>query len=204
LSETVQALLFDLGGVVIDIDFERVLDHWSRFTRYTRDQLRARCVLDEVYERYERNEVGDVDFFDHVRTLLALQADDDDIAAGWNAVFVGLNDRVMARVAEVTARVPGFVLTNTSACHQATWSGAYPVLFETFSGIFASTELGMRKPERRAFDAVVERIGVEPGRILFFDDMPQNVAGARAAGLQAVLVGGPNDVDAGLDAAGLL
>jgi putative hydrolase of the HAD superfamily len=204
LSDEIQALLFDLGGVVIDIDFERVLDHWGRFSRYTRDQLRARCVLDEVYERYERNEVGDADFFAHVRTLLGLQADDAEIAAGWNAVFVGLNARVMAQVVRATRRVPGFVLTNTSACHQATWTRAYPVLFETFSGVFASTDLGMRKPERRAFDAVVERIGVDPARILFFDDMPVNVAGARAAGLRAVLVGDAGDVDAALAGAGLM
>jgi glucose-1-phosphatase len=203
VSEEIQALLFDLGGVVIDIDFERVLRHWAGLSRYTEAQLRARCVLDDVYERYERNEVGDAEFFAHVRRVLALQADDAEIAAGWNAIFVGLNREVMAQVAATTHRVPSFVLTNTSACHQATWTRAYPVLFETFRGVFASTDLGMRKPERRAFDAVVARIGVDPGRILFFDDMPQNVDGARCAGLQAVLVGSPGDVAAALAAAGL-
>jgi putative hydrolase of the HAD superfamily len=203
VSEGIQALLFDLGGVVIDIDFERVLRHWARLSRYTEAQLRARCVLDDLYERYERNEVGDAEFFDHVRRVLALQADDAEIAAGWNAIFVGLNREVMAQVAATTHRVPSFVLTNTSACHQATWTRAYPVLFETFRGVYASTDLGMRKPERRAFDAVVARIGVDPGRILFFDDMPQNVEGARCAGLQAVLVGSPGDVAAALAAAGL-
>jgi glucose-1-phosphatase len=203
VSEGIQALLFDLGGVVIDIDFERVLRQWARLSRYTEAQLRARCVLDDVYERYERNEVGDAEFFDHVRRVLALQADDAEIAAGWNAIFVGLNREVMAQVAATMHRVPSFVLTNTSACHQATWTRAYPVLFDTFRSVFASTDLGMRKPERRAFDAVVARIGVDPGRILFFDDMPQNVEGARRAGLQAVLVSSPGDVGAALAAAGL-
>lgn len=203
MSGRVDALLFDLGGVVIDIDFERVLRHWARHSRYSEAELRERCVLDDLYERYERNEVGDAEFFAHVRTVLALQADDAEIAAGWNAIFVGLNNDVMATVAATAQRVPSFVLTNTSACHQATWTRAYPVLFETFRGVFASTDLGMRKPERRAFDAVVARIGVDPGRILFFDDLPENVAGARRAGLQAVCVSAPGDVSAALAAVGL-
>lgn len=62
----------------------------------------------------------------------------------------------------------------------------------------------MRKPERRAFDAVIEMIGADPDAILFFDDLPSNVAGARDAGLQAILVDGPDAVRNGLTAHGLV
>ena len=200
----IQALLFDLGGVVIDIDFERVFAHWAQFSALSAAEIRARCVFDETYHRYERGETDDAAFFDYLRRLLALDADDAQILAGWNAVFVGQNGAVLDLIATVSTQRPSFAFTNTSASHQAAWSHAYPDVVGAFRRIFSSTEMGMRKPELDAFRHVVDAIGVDPGRILFFDDMPSNIDGARAAGLQAVQVQGNDDVRAGLRAAGLL
>jgi putative hydrolase of the HAD superfamily len=55
--------------------------------------------------------------------------------------------------------------------------------------------MGLRKPERASFDHIVRETGVPHARILFFDDTPANVQGARDAGLQALLVRGPDDVE---------
>lgn len=198
------ALLFDLGGVVIDIDFERVFSAWSRHSALSAAQMRERFVFDDIYHRYERGETGDAEFFDHVRRVLALDADDAQIRAGWNAVFVGQNETVLSLLRLATQSLPGYAFTNTSASHQAAWSSAYPDVVNAFRRIFSSMEMGLRKPERAAFDAVVEAIDCDPGSILFFDDLPSNIAGARAAGLQAVQVTGPHDVHAALTQAGLL
>jgi putative hydrolase of the HAD superfamily len=190
----IQVLLFDLGGVLIDIDFERVVRHWARYSRYPLTTVRDRCVLDEPYFRYERGETSDAEFFDHVRVRLGLEASDEEILEGWNAVFVGLNATVMPLVRRAAERLPSFAFTNTCSSHQATWTVLYPDIGQLFRRVFSSAEMGLRKPERDAFDAVVAGIGVDPGAILFFDDMAQNVEGARAAGLKAVQVTGPSDV----------
>jgi len=63
-----------------------------------------------------------------------------------------------------------------------------------FRKVFVSYELGARKPERAAFEAIARAIGVPLERILFFDDTAENVAGARAAGVAAIQVRGPQDV----------
>jgi len=63
-----------------------------------------------------------------------------------------------------------------------------------FDRIFVSSELGFRKPERAAFDAVSDTIEVAPRNILFFDDTLENVEGARRAALNAVLVTRPADL----------
>ena len=54
--------------------------------------------------------------------------------------------------------------------------------------------MGSRKPDRAAFEHVAREIGVPAGRVLFFDDLEENVEGARATGMQAVLVRSPADV----------
>ena len=68
------------------------------------------------------------------------------------------------------------------------WSQRFAKDLEVFTATFVSCDIGHRKPERVAFDCVAEMIGVPPSRILFFDDLTENVAGALDAGLQAVHV----------------
>ena len=97
-------------------------------------------------------------------------------------------------------QLPCYAFTNTSPTHQAAWTAAFPNVVSAFDRIFASPELGLRKPERAAFDAVTQQIGIDPAAILFFDDTLENVEGARAAGLQAVHVRGHEDIRQALDA----
>jgi putative hydrolase of the HAD superfamily len=67
-----------------------------------------------------------------------------------------------------------------------------------FDRIFASHELGLRKPERAAFERVCALTGTSAASILFFDDLAENVQAAKDAGFQGVLVKTPEDVAAAL------
>ena len=203
-DEPVHALLFDLGGVLIDIDFDRVFAHWARFAPFSAAQIRDRFVFDNTYHRYECGQTDDATFFEFVRRTLDLDASDEQIRDGWNAVFVAQNDDVLGMVRQASRLRPSYAFTNTSSSHQTAWSRAYPDVVGAFRRIFSSAEMGLRKPDRAAFEAVTDAIGHAPGSILFFDDLPSNVAGARAAGLRAIQVGSPQDVRSGLQAVGLL
>ena len=200
----IRALLFDLGGVLIDIDFDRVFRHWAGLSGKPYEVIREHFVFDAHYHRYERGETDDAAFFDYVRRTLDLDASDEQILEGWNAVFIGLNQAVMTMVRQAAEQLPSYAFTNTSGSHQRAWSSAYPDIITAFRRVFSSAEMGLRKPDRNAFDAVVRDIGVDAPSILFFDDMPQNVAGARDAGLQTVRVTSPADVRRGLAGLGLV
>jgi HAD superfamily hydrolase (TIGR01509 family) len=114
-------------------------------------------------------------------------------------VFVGEINDTVALVRAARRRLPCYAFTNTNQIHQQAWSTAYPGVVSLFDEIFVSSELGLRKPERRSFAAVAQRIGVQPAEILFFDDMRQNVEGARSLGMRAVQVTEPEDVRRALD-----
>lgn len=196
----IEALLFDLGGVVLEIDFERVFRHWALRSKLSVDEIRARFSVDDTYQGHERGEIDAAGYFDHLRRLLRLEGSDAEIAAGWNAVFVGRIEPAITLVRQARRRLPCYCLTNTNPTHQTAWSGGYPELASLFDEIFVSSELGMRKPERRAYENVARRIGVDPGRVLFFDDLAQNIEGAKTAGMPGVLVRGPDDIREGLAA----
>jgi putative hydrolase of the HAD superfamily len=193
-QEPVRALLFDLGGVLLRIDFGRVFAHWQRISALSLPELRAAFAFDEAYDRHERGEISGAEYFAHIRDRLQLQDDLAHIEAGWNAIFAGTFEETTALVRRASAQVPCAVFTNTNQTHHALWSRRHADVLAPFGHVFVSSVIGMRKPERAAFEHVAATLGVPIGSVLFFDDLGENVDGARAAGMQAVLVRGPEDV----------
>lgn len=198
----VQALLFDLGGVLIDVDFNRVLEHWQPISRLSLEELKATFSADLPYQQHERGEITAAHYFAHLAEALQLQDNPAHITAGWNAIFGDEITETLDLVQEARNHLPCYVFSNTNATHQAVWTALYPRLAQSFERIFVSSEIGYRKPERRSFEYVADAMGVPLNAILFFDDHPDNVEGARAAGLQAVQVRGPADVRVALEGIG--
>lgn len=199
-----QALLFDLGGVVVDIDFDRAFRHWAPQAARDAQAVRQALPFDEPYQRHETGHLASQDYFRHLREHLALHCDDAALRAGWNAILVGGIAETLAMIDQLRGRIPCHAISNTNAVHLAHMRSAFPGLLQRFDRVFASHEIGHRKPHPEAFAYVLRAIGVDAPHALFFDDLPANVEAARACGLQAVLVRGPADVRAALGGHGLL
>ena len=197
-ASNIQALLFDLGGVVVDIDFNRAFAHWQSMSRLSATELKAAFTFDLPYQRHERGEISAAEYFAHLAQHLQLHDDPVRIAQGWNSIFISEITETRRMVEAARALLPCYAFTNTHAAHQAVWSARFPAVVRAFERVFVSSEIGHRKPDRSAFEFVAQTIGVPIGSILFFDDTLENVNGALAAGLEAVHVRGPVDVKAAL------
>ena len=204
LQGPIQALLFDLGGVVIDIDFNRALAHWQPMSRLSPAELKAAFTFDVPYQRHERGEIGAAEYFAHLAQHLQLDDDPAQIAQGWNSIFINEITETRRMVKAARALLPCYAFTNSNAAHQVAWSARFPAVVRAFGRIFVSSEIGHRKPDRSAFEFVARSIGVPVGSILFFDDTISNVEGALAAGLAAVHVRGPADVKTALQRFGCI
>lgn len=192
------ALLFDLGGVIIDIDFSRAFRAWQPLSRLSLGEISAVFQFDAEYEKHERGEITAFEYFDHLRSMLALEPDYRRIADGWNSIYVGEIQETLAMLRAARKQMTCSAFTNTNATHQAQWSALFPTVARSFDRVFASHQIGYRKPEMRAFEHVARELGVPLGSIMFFDDLLENVEGARSAGLQAVHVRSPSDVRSAL------
>jgi len=197
------ALLFDLGGVVIDIDFDRVFARWAASAGCDPALLRARFSQDELYRRHEVGEIGVAAYFASLRKSLGIDLSDAQFLDGWNAIYIGEMPGIVALLARAAQRLPLYAFTNTNPAHAAYWSVRFPEAVKSFKKVFISSSIGLRKPDAQAFEFVVREIGAPASRIVFFDDSPHNIEGARACGLQTVLVNSPSDVAAALAALGI-
>jgi putative hydrolase of the HAD superfamily len=198
-----KALLFDLGGVLLEIDFAAALRSWAAYSELPFEELTRRFRFDLAYERHERGEVSASEYFSHVAEKLRLSATREQIEIGWNSIFVGEIATTRLWVERARKQLPCYALTNTNASHMAKWSRLYPGVASAFDKLYASHEIGLRKPDREAFEFICRDTGLEPSAILFFDDLPDNVHAATAAGLQGVVVRSPKDVASSLMAMGI-
>jgi len=197
------ALLFDLGRVVLDIDFGKVLAIWAGHAGCEPAEIVARFSPNDAWHRHERGEISDAEFFAGLRGALGIGISDAEFLQGWNAIFTGEMPDIAAALARAGQRLPLYAFSNTNSAHVAHFSQAYADVLGHFREIYLSNTMGLRKPEAAAFDHVVKAIGVPAPRIVFFDDSAENIKGARARGLTAVHVTAPDDVAKALAALGI-
>ncbi len=182
------ALLFDLGGVLVDIDFRRAFDAWADAAGAPAAAIASRFSFDPTYQAYERGEIGEREYFASLRPMLRVSLSDDDFLAGWNAIFVGSRPGVEPMLHKLAARWPLYVFSNTSRSHKSFWEERYRPILAPIKEVFCSCDIGRRKPTLEAYADVCSRVGLPANRIAFFDDLEENVLGARAAGLRAFQV----------------
>ncbi|SHH31799.1 HAD-IA family hydrolase [Bradyrhizobium erythrophlei] len=198
------ALLFDLGRVVLDIDFSKVLACWAGHAGCEPAQLVERfSTREEFYHRHETGEISDAEFFGALRASLGVGISDAQFLEGWNAIFAGEMPGIAPLLKRAGKRLPLYAFSNTNSAHVEYFSVAHADVLGHFRELFLSSSIGLRKPDAEAFDHVVQAIGIPASRIVFFDDLPENIEGARARGLAAVHVTSPADVAETLAALGI-
>jgi glucose-1-phosphatase len=198
-----EALLFDLGRVVLDVDVNRTLSFWAGHAGCEPAHLMGRFARDELYRRHEKGEISDPAFFAALRASLGIDLSDAQFLEGWNAIFTGEMPGINQLLARAARRLPLYAFSNTNGAHVEYFSREYADVLGHFRQMFLSSSIGLRKPDAEAYDHVVKAIGVPAERIVFFDDLLENIEGARKLGLNAVHVISPDDVARALAALGI-
>lgn len=197
-ADGIDALLFDLGRVVIDIDFNRAFARWAKHASCDEALIRHRFVRDAAFNCHEVGELSDEAYFASLRASLGIDITNAELLDGWNAIFVGEMQGISDVLRRVAPKIPVYAFSNSNRAHEACWSKRFASVLSHFKEIYVSSTIGLRKPDAEAYEYVVEAIGVPSGRILFFDDNAENIAGAQSCGLQAVHVTSSSDVASAL------
>jgi putative hydrolase of the HAD superfamily len=197
------ALLFDLGRVVLDIDFARATACWARHGKCDITDITARFAPDEALRHYESGKIDDPTYFAGLRKMLGVDITHEQLLEGWNAIFIGEIPGIAPLLARAAKHLPLYALSNTNPPHIAYFSKAHAEVLGHFREMYLSSTIGLLKPDAAAYDHVVKAIGAPASRIVFFDDLAENIAGARAYGLTAVHVKSSEDVANALTALGI-
>ena len=191
MKNHVDTVLLDLGGVLIDVDYERTARafHALGFTDF--HQLYSKALQSDLFDRFEVGAIDPSEFRNGIRELFRPDLTDREIDACWNAMLGSIPRSRLELIGALKREYQVLLLSNTNAIHVPAFSAiiqkenGVPDFKALFHGAYYSCEIGLRKPDMEAFHHVLSRHGAEPSRTLFIDDSPQHVEGARRAGLQA-------------------
>lgn len=181
-------LLFDLGGVLIDVDFDMAFMIWGAYSGVPTPLLRARFSIDTCYERHERGEIDAAEYFDSLRNALGIKLTDAEFEEGWNAILGKEIKVTTALLAQLKPHIPLYLLSNSNKTHHRYWAKQFAPMLSHFERAFVSSDIGKRKPDPEVFAHVALEIGVPVARILFFDDSKENIDGAQRMGMSAIHV----------------
>jgi FMN phosphatase YigB (HAD superfamily) len=182
----VQALIFDLGNVLVRYDGAKLR---ANLAALAPDGVSAADVDRFLHEsgaawQAEIGELDEAGLYEACRRGLGIAADAAAFCVAWNDVFAP-QPGIEVLLAELAGRLPLIVLSNINPLHAAHLRATLPLLARCDALLF-SCETGAAKPAPEAYRRAVVAAGVPAAACLFVDDLAENVEGARRCGLQAL------------------
>jgi epoxide hydrolase-like predicted phosphatase len=179
-----QAIIFDLGNVLIQVDEARARTRFAARTGKTEQDIERYFHSTSYATELALGKLAGRRFYRIVSKDLGFDGTYEEFAETWSDIFEPIEPMVKLASALAT-RLPRVILSNTNAIHIEHIFARYPFLQEFDAHVF-SHEVGFLKPDAAIYRLTLDKCGLEPERTLFVDDLRANVEGARAVGMRAI------------------
>ena len=194
----IKNIVFDFGGVLVDLDCERCIESFERLGVNVRDAL-GQYVQSGVFSGIETGEIDTEEFCDALRQISGRpDIRDRKITDAWNEFLVGIPSERLECLASLKDKYKLFLLSNTNRIH---WALATNDLFlyrgrtvdYYFEKVFLSYKIGITKPDSKIFKIAIKESGVNPAETLYIDDSEDNCKAAAKEGFKTFLSKGEGD-----------
>lgn len=191
--ENVKAIIFDLGGVILNIDYNKTSNAFKEAGVLQIDEMYSPKTADALFQNLEEGKVTEEAFFNSIRKESGTSLSDEQITACWNSMLLDFRTSTLSFIKTLRPRYKVFLLSNTNSIHLRHFykihEGLQDQPFEAyFDAVYYSHLIGLRKPGTAAYQFVLEKNNLHAEECLFIDDLYQNIEGAKQAGLQTVLL----------------
>ena len=196
---SVKNLIFDLGGVILDLSVPHTLEAFSQLSGIPTEQVRQIFVGSREFEDYEKGMISDQQFRDFIRRVYLLtNATDSSIDDCWNAMLRGIPDVKLELLETLKKNYNVFLLSNTNGIHLDFINTVIlgpktgHELDYYFHKAYYSHRMLKRKPDAEIFEQVMGECKLKAHETLFLDDNISNLQGASGLGIQTVHVTTPD------------
>ena len=184
-------IIFDLGGVILDIDYKRTIEAFSNLGIKDSSLLYSKSSQINLFDQLEKGNLSEKDFYSGIRKLSDRKLSDVEIRNAWNAILIGLPEENVELISELKKDHRLFLLSNTNCIHEKAYRklimeqyGGF-IFDDLFEKMYLSHHLHLRKPDPAIFHFVLNDKRLKEDETCFIDDSQQHVEGARSAGLTA-------------------
>jgi glucose-1-phosphatase len=187
----IKNIIFDLGGVIMDIDVKQTLHAFSKLGLKNIHEYFRHGFAASFFSDHEAGRISDEDFLKEIKNLLNTDVSQDALVDAWNALLLRFPPDRIALLKELKSKYRLFLFSNTNAIHYKKFSEIYRASFEgnledLFEKAYFSHDLGHRKPDLSGYEQIILENQLDPKLTLFVDDALMNVEGAIKAGLKGL------------------
>ncbi len=192
-----KSIIFDLGGVIIDLDVSATLKELAGLIGSSPKELTG-FYESEDFLAYEKGLSTDQQFRKNIRKLSSNQLTDEHIDEAWNAMLIDLPSKRMDLVTQLSKKYRLFVLSNTNGIHVKKFNQFLRAntgkedLSHFFDVVYFSHEIKMRKPDAEIYQFVLKENDLNPEETLFLDDNKMNLEAAEKLGIRTQHIDHPD------------
>jgi len=187
----IKNIIFDLGGVILNIDYHLTIDAFKKLGFDDFDTLFTQARQTGVFDKLDKGLVTPDEFRNGIRELAKKNFTDEQIDNAWNAMLLDFPAHRLKLLEQIHSQYKTFLLSNTNQIHIEVYN---QILFDTF-GVknlspffnkeYYSHIIHMRKPDAEVYELILNQNGIKAEETLFIDDTKQHIVGARKVGLNA-------------------
>jgi glucose-1-phosphatase len=195
----IKNIVFDFGGVIIDIDFWRSINAFINLGAKNFDEMYSQSQQSGIFDELDKGNISSEEFFKALKKHLPDSVSEQQIIDAWNAILIGLPESRIRLLENIRNNYRIYLLSNTNSIHYKEYieelqnKYGYKDLSYLFEKVYLSFEVHMRKPDIGFFKLVIDENGLKAEETLFIDDSVQNLPPAMELGIRTFFL--PKDVD---------
>jgi putative hydrolase of the HAD superfamily len=193
MIQGIRHIIFDLGGVLLNLDFKAVEQAFVELGISDFPQRYSKMKQDSLFDDLETGRITADDFIAGIRKAAPeVSLSNEQIVDAWNAILLDFPMRRLQLLQQLRGHYDLVLLSNTNEIHEVAFNKTLQEtcgvnsLAHFFDKVYYSHRVGMRKPDKEIFQHILHENGFLPEHTLFIDDSPQHIETAKSLGIQTI------------------
>lgn len=194
MLEGIKNILFDLGGVILPIDYTRTTQAFRDLGITNFDELYSQAAQTGKFDDFETGKITEAEFLAFLKQYVPDHIQTEELETAWNAMLLDWIPERLELIQSLSQQYSTYLFSNTNRIHQRAFLktlqkqiGAES-LNPYFNTVYYSHEFGYRKPHPESFQKLLDNHNLVASETLFLDDSLQHIEGARQLGIRTIHV----------------
>jgi glucose-1-phosphatase len=199
-AQNIKNIIFDFGGVIIDIDFWRSINAFIKLGCDNFECIYSQASQTEIFDKIDKGTISADEFRNELIKFFPPETTAAMIDHAWNAILIGIPPHRIQLLENIRKNYRTFLMSNTNAIHYKEYikelkeKFEYNSLNDLFEKVYLSFELGIRKPDKNFFKLILEENHLDASETLFIDDLELNLPPAQSLGINTIFLNPGMDV----------
>lgn len=185
--KNIKSIIFDLGGVLLNISYQNTIDEFEKLGVDNSSAFYSKKSQTNIFNLLETGEISENELIREIQSSCK-SATRKQIIFAWNSMLLDLPKNRTNLLKNLKEKYELFLLSNTNAIHIKELKSRlgevkYSKFYNLFNKVYYSHEIGVRKPDSESFRLVLDENNLKETEVLFIDDSPQHIDGAKELGI---------------------